>query len=177
MDGLFKGKGGEEKKIKHAHESSYQMDIRHKVAKYGRCHSTRPHPVGHDVKNTQVEELPHSHQQAAPLASSWPSGGGLVLMIVRTRTHSGGSHASSSRHQRFECQCQQSLDQHKDTEDLKGPSKAQRFHHFIQENWQNHGEEAGPGCHHTIGQAQALAEVVAQNDQRGLEGERGATAK
>lgn len=88
-----------------------------------------------------------------------------------------GPHASSSRHQRFECQCQKSLDQHKDTQDLKGPSKAQTFHHLIQENWQNHGEEAGPGCHHAVGQAQALAEVVAQNDQRGLEGEGGAAAK
>lgn len=114
------------------------MDIRHKVAKYSRCHSTRPHPVGHDVKNTQVEELPHSRQEAAPLASSRPSGPSLVLRIVRTRTHTMGPHAYSSRHQRFECQCQKSLDQHKDTEDLKGPSKAQRFHHLIQENWQNH---------------------------------------
>lgn len=153
------------------------MDIRHKVAKYRCCHSASPHPIGHNVKYTQVEELLHFCQEAAPLATSWPSGPSLVLRIVRTRTHTVGSHASSSRHQRFECQRQKSLDQHKNTEDLKGPSKPQRFHHLIQENWQTHGEEAGPGRHHTVGQAQALAEVVAQNDQRGLEGEGGATAK
>lgn len=151
--------------MKYAYGYSYQMDIRHKVAKYSCCHSTRPHPVRHDVKYTQVEELPHSCQEAAPLATSWPSGPSLVLGIVRMRTHIVGSHASSGRHQRLECQCQQSLDQHKDTENLKGSSKPQRFHHLIQENGQNHGEEAGPGRHHTVGQAQALAEVVAQNDQ------------
>lgn len=167
---IFKGKD-------EAHGHSYQMDIRHKVAKHSCCHSASPHPVGHNVKHTQVEELPQSCQEAAPLAASLPSGPSWVLRIVWMRTHSVGSHASSSRHQRFESQCQQSLDQHKDTENLKGPGEPQRFHQLVQENWQTHGEEAGPGRHHTVGQAQALTEVVAQNDQRGLEGEGGAAAK
>lgn len=141
------------------------MDIRHKVAKHGRRYSKRPHPVGHDVKNTQVEELPHPHQEPGPLAPSLSSDPRLGLRIVRTRTHTMGSHTSSSRQQRFECQCQQSLDKHKDTEDLKGPGEAQRFNHLVEKNWQAYGEEAGPGRHYTVGQAQALAEVVSQNDQ------------
>lgn len=91
------------------------MDVRHKVAQYSCCNSARPNSVGHDVKYSQVKELSHSCQEAAQLATSWPSGPSLVLRVVRMRTHGARSHASSSRYQRFECQCQESLDQHKDT--------------------------------------------------------------
>lgn len=153
------------------------MNIWHKVAKYSCGNSKRPHPVCHDVKNAQVEVLPELTQDPAPPAPPLSSGPRLGLRIGRARTHTWGSHASSCRQQRFECQCQQSLDQHEEAEDLKGPAEAQRFNHLVEENREAHGEEAGTGRHHAVGQAQTLAEVVAKNDQRGLEGEGGATAK
>lgn len=51
------------------------------------------------------------------------------------------------------------------------------YSHFVKENWESHGEEAGTSCYQAIGQAQTLAEIVAEDDQRGLEGERGSTAE
>lgn len=60
---------------------------------------------------------------------------------------------------------------------MEGPAEAQRLHHLVEQNRETHGEEAGTGCYHAVGQAQALAEVVAEDDQRGLEGEGGATAE
>lgn len=69
------------------------------------------------------------------------------------------------------------MDQHEEAEDLKGTAEAQRFHHLVEEKGEEHGEEAGASRHHTVSQAKALVEVVAEDNQRGLEGEGGATAE
>lgn len=152
------------------------MNIRHKVAEDSCGYSKRPHPVRQDVENTQVEVLSDPIHEPAPAASPLSWGPLLGFRTGTARSHNR-THASSSRQQGFKGQSQQSLDHHEEAEDLKGPAEAQRFNHLVEEHREAHGEEAGTGSHHAIGQAQALAEVVAKNDQWGLEGEGGATAK
>lgn len=156
---------------------SYQMYIRHEVAKHGCGYSKRPHAVRHHVKNTQVEVLPDASEDPAQPAPALSRGALLGLGLGRARTHTWGSHTASSRQQRFEKQSQQGLDEHEHAEDLEGPAQAQGRHHLLEEHEEADGEDAGARRHHTVGQAQTLAEVVAQDDQRGLKGEGGATAE
>lgn len=47
----------------------------------------------------------------------------------------------------------------------------------LEEEGEWHGDEAAAPGHDAVGQAQAALEVVAEDDQRGLEGEGAATAK
>lgn len=49
--------------------------------------------------------------------------------------------------------------------------------HHLQEEGQRHGDEAAAAGHDAVGQAKAALEVVAEDDQRGLEGEGAAAAK
>lgn len=109
----------------HAHYCYYQMNIWDKVAQYSCGYSESPHSVCHDVENTQVEELSEATYEPGPTAPPLNSGPWLGLRTCRRRIHPWRPHASSSRQQRFKGQCQQSLDQHEEAEDLKGPAKAQ----------------------------------------------------
>lgn len=154
------------------------MNIWHKVAQHGGGHPKRPHPVCDYAKNAQVEVRPHSAHHSAPTGGRLGICPGLVLRLGGSRVHSRRPHASSSSwEQRFKGQRQQGLDQHEEAEDLKGSTEAQRLHHVVQENREGHGEEAGPCGDYAVGQTQALAEVVAQDDQRRLERKGGAAAK
>lgn len=144
------------------------MYIRHKVAQHSCGHPKRPHSVCDYTKNAQVEVLPHSACHSAPTGGRLGICPGLVLRLGGSRVHPRRPHASSSSsswEQRFKGQRQQGLDQHEEAEDLKSSTEAQRLHHVVQENREGHGEEAGPCSDHAIGQTQALAEVVTEDDQ------------
>lgn len=157
--------------------SSYQMNIWHKVAQHSCGHPKRPNSVCDDVKNTQVEVLLHSADHSAPAGGRLGMCPGLALRFSGSRVHPRRAHASSSWEQRLKGQRQQGLDQHEEAEDLKGSTETQRLHHIVEENREAHGEEAGPSGDYAIGQTQALAEVVAENDQRRLKRKGGAAAK
>lgn len=138
------------------------MNIWHKVAQYSCGHPKRPHSVCDYAKNAQVEVLPHSAHHSAPTGGRL----GICPRLGESRVHPRRPHASSSSwEQRFKGQCQQGLDQHEEAEDLKSSTEAQRLHHVVEENREGHGEEAGPSSDYAIGQTQALAEVVAEDDQ------------
>lgn len=150
------------------------MNIWHKVAQYSCGHPKRPHSVCDYAENAQVEVLPHSAQHSAPTGGRL----GICPRLGESRVHPRRPHASSSSwEQRFKGQCQQGLDQHEEAEDLKSSTEAQRLHHVVEENREGHGEEAGPSSDYAIGQTQALAEVVAEDDQWRLECKGGAAAK
>lgn len=154
------------------------MNVWHKVAQHSCGHPKRPNSVCDDAKNAQVEVLPHSAHHSAQAAGRLGICPRLALRLGGSGVHPRRRHASSSSwEQRFKSQRQQGLDQHEEAEDLKGSTEAQRLHHVVQENREAHGEEAGPGGDYAIGQTQALAEVVAEDDQRRLERKGGAAAK
>lgn len=71
---------------------SYQMNIWHKVAQNSRGDSKRPHPVRHNVKDTQVEVLSDSSDCFAPLAPSL--GCCLSLGLRMARPHGRRAHGT-----------------------------------------------------------------------------------
>lgn len=146
------------------------MNIWNKVAQYSCGHPEGPHSVRDDAKYAQVEVLLHS-------AHGLTRRPGLVGRLGGSGLHRWRAHPSSSWEQRLKGQRQEGLDQHEEAEDLKGSAEAQRVHYVVEENREAHGEEAGTGSDYTIGQTQALAEVVAENDQRRLKCKGGAATK
>lgn len=135
-------------------ECTYQVNIWHKVAIKGCWDPKSPNTISQRLPNVEVEDLVDGWTAAASA-----SGGGFC------------------RHQWFVGETCQHQHKHEDAEDPHGVVKAQLVQQAGQHEGQDDGEDAAPSGHNAIHQAQALLEVVAQDNQAGLVGERAATGK
>lgn len=131
---------------------TYQVNIRHKVTIEG-CRDTKgPNAISQRPPDVEVEDLVHRGAGAA-CAGRFDGQQGLV--------------GEASQHQY----------KHKKAEDPHRVVEAHLIQQARQYEGQGDGEEAAAGSHNAVHQAQALLEVVAQDDQAGLVGEGAATGK
>lgn len=128
------------------------MNIRHKVAIKGCWDSKRPDTISQRLPNVEVEHL----------VDAWATAAGA-----------GGLH----RQQRLVGETSQYQHKHENAEDTHGVVKAHSAQQARQHEGQDDGKDAAAGGHDAVHQAQALFEVVAQDDQAGLVGEGAAAGK
>lgn len=128
------------------------MNVGHKVAVKGRGDSKGPDPISQRLPNAEVEDLLDGWATAA-------GAGGL-----------GGQ-------QRLVGESGQHEQKHEDAEDAHGVVKAHPAQQARQREGQDDGEDAAAGGHDAVHQAQALFEVMPQDDQAGLVGEGAAAGK
>lgn len=130
------------------------MNIGHKVAIEGRRDTEGPNAISQRLPDIEVEELAHGR---APAACAGDGGFDRQQGLV----------GEAGQHQH----------KHKDAEDAHGVLEAHFFQQARQQEGQGDGEDAAAGRHDAVHQAQALLEVVAQDDQTWLVGERAAAGK
>lgn len=121
------------------------MDIRHKIAIEGSWDSEGPDAISQRLPDVDVEDLLHGWEAAARAGV-----GGLGWQQ--------GLVGETGQHQ----------DEHEDAEDAQGVVEAHSGQQAGQDEGHADGEDAAAGRHDAIHQAQALLEVVAQDDQAGL---------
>lgn len=134
--------------------ATYQVNIRHKVAVQGCWDSKSPDTISQRFPDVEVEDLVDGGAAAACVAAG-----------------------SLSRQQRLVEETSQHQHKHEDAEDAHGVVKAHSAQQARQHEGQDDGEDAAAGGHDAVHQAQALLEVVAQDDQAGLVGEGAAAGK
>lgn len=133
---------------------TYQVNVRHKVTIEG-CRDTKgPNAISQRPPDIEVEDLVHRWARAA--CAGVGRFGGQQGLISET-----------SQHQH----------KHKEAEDTHGVVQAHSIQQVRQYEGQGDGEEAAAGGHNAVHQAQALLEVVAEDDQAGLVGEGAAAGK
>lgn len=133
---------------------TYQVNIRHKVAVKG-CRDTKgPNAISQRLPDIDVEDLVHGR---APAACAGVGGPDWQQGLV----------GEAGQHQH----------KHKDAQDTHGVLETHFVQQARQHEGQGDGEDAAAGGNDAVHQAQALLEVVAQDDQAGLVGEGAAAGK